>query len=150
MSFRMGVCRSFPDGYLGHLPEGNWWLPPRQSKVAMSKRQKLYQGRPFRSVPGARISVRSGPFRSAAFHVVSESAYKDATCVFCESGNASGSCRWPMSEIFCKHYYRMEREVTQQFLAAFWEIQEMQVGFNIGQLLAEVRCKLNFAFSGLL
>ena len=25
------------------------------------------QGRPFRSVPGARISVRSGPFRSAAF-----------------------------------------------------------------------------------
>ena len=32
------------------------------------------QGRPFRSVPGARISVRSGPFRSAAFHVVSELA----------------------------------------------------------------------------
>ena len=33
-----------------------------------------FQGRPFRSVPGARISVRSGPFRSAAFHVVSELA----------------------------------------------------------------------------
>ena len=74
------------------------------------------QGRPFRSVPGARISVRSGPFRSAAFHVVSESAYKDATCVFCESGNAGESCRWPMSEIFCNI---MGREVTKQFLAAF-------------------------------
>ena len=38
-----------------------------------------------------------------------------------------------MSEIFCKiHYYIMGREVTQQFLAAFWEAQEMQIGIDIG------------------
>ena len=91
------------------------------------------QGRPFRSVPGARISVRSGPFRSAAFHVVWRSAYKDVTCVFGESGNAGESCRWPMYEICCKiHYYTMGREVTKQFLVAFWQILEMQVGFTIG------------------
>jgi hypothetical protein len=39
------------------------------------------QGSPFRSVPGARISVRSVPFRSAAFHVVWKPACKDVTCV---------------------------------------------------------------------
>ena len=39
------------------------------------------QGWPFRSVPGARISVRSVPFRSAAFHVVWKPACKDVTCV---------------------------------------------------------------------
>ena len=56
-----------------HIAKSEFASRPDGLKPSSSRPQSL-QGRPFRSVPGARISVRSGPFRSAAFHVVSELA----------------------------------------------------------------------------
>ena len=102
------------------------------------------------ATPAIGISVCSGPFRSAAFHVVCWPAQKDTTCILGESGNADESCRWPMFGIFCQvHHYIMGREVPRQLLVAFRQIQEMQVGFTIGLTFGQSQMQTQFALSGL-